>query len=75
MASFPGNTVWQKATFPLALFLQPTDPVPSTQYGFSGKGFSISPFLLQYNPPFYPKSGRSRDPKGLARCAWAIRMI
>lgn len=47
ISSYPGNTVWQIETCFDALFFAWTVPWPSTQYGRSGKGFSISPLSLQ----------------------------
>jgi hypothetical protein len=58
IASLPGTTVWQIETTPPHRLTASTAPVPSAQYGLSGKGFSISPSSLQYRPPFYMISMR-----------------
>jgi hypothetical protein len=52
IASFPGSTVWQNARGFPTLLEMPITPVPSTQYGWSGKGFETCPFSSQNNPPF-----------------------
>lgn len=52
MASLPGRTVWHHDILEPHLLTAWMDPVPSTQLGWSSKGFSISPSSLQYKPPF-----------------------
>jgi hypothetical protein len=53
MASFPGRTVWQKATVDPALLVTPIEVVASSQYGELGNGLLILPLSSQYRPPFW----------------------